>query len=426
MDNVLAVILAGGRGERLSVLAEERTKPAIPFAGKYRIIDFTLSNCVNSGIHNIAVLTQYQPLSLAEHIGIGTPWGLATPDRGIRLLQPYLARERGRDWYRGTADAVYQNLQYIEEQGANLVLILSSDHVYKMDYSRMLEFHEEKQADVTLAVTRLPEEDLQHYGTVIVDEAWQVIGFQEKIKQPRSNLVSMGVYFFRKDVLQQWLEEDAHRVTSQHDFGRNIFPKMVNKAKIFAYNFEGYWRDVGTVQAYWQTNMDMLEMSPSGYLSDADWPIRTNEVERPSVLISEKANVVNSLISNGCVVEGNVEHSVLSPGVIVTEGAVVKDSIIMSDSFAGSHSVVNNSILDKEVLVNAGCHVGFGDDFTVNRREPKVLNTGITIVGKKTKLPPGMTIGHNCVICAGMSEDDFPTVEVRSGETIRLRRRGRA
>jgi len=426
MENVLVIILAGGRGERLSVLAEERTKPAIPFAGKYRLIDFTLSNCVNSGIRNIAVLTQYQPLSLAEHIGIGTPWGLAAPDRGIRLLQPYLARERGRDWYRGTADAVYQNLEYIKEQDAKLVLILSSDHVYKMNYSQMLEFHEDKHADVTLAVTRLPEENLQHYGTVIVNEAWQVIGFQEKIKQPKSNLVSMGVYLFKKDVLQQWLEEDAQRVTSQHDFGRNIFPRMVNRAKIFAYNFESYWRDVGTVQTYWQTNMDMLEMSPSGYLSDAGWPIRTNEVERPSAVISEKANVVNSLISNGCVIEGDVEHSILSPGVIVAEGAIVRDSIVMSDSFVGSHSVVDNSILDKEVVVNAGCHVGFGDDLTVNRREPKVLNTAITIVGKKAKLPPGMTIGRNCVIYTGMSEDDFPTVEVQSGETIRLRRRGHA
>jgi glucose-1-phosphate adenylyltransferase len=422
MESVLAIILAGGRGERLSVLAEERTKPAIPFAGKYRIIDFTINNCINSGVHNIDVLTQYQPLSLVEHIGVGAPWGLATPDRGIRLLQPYLARERGRGWYKGTADAVYQNLEHIDEYDAERVLILSGDHVYKMNYAWMLEFHKEKNADITLAVTRLPEENLEHYGTVIVDVDRQTTGFQEKIKQPKSNLVSMGVYLFEKDILKKCLEEDAQYEMSQHDFGRNVFPEMVNKAKIFAYEFESYWRDVGTIQNYWQTNMDILEMSTTGYLSDAGWPIRTNETERPSAVISENANVVNSLISSGCVIEGNVENSILSPGVIVAEGAIVRDSIIMSDSFVGSHSVVAHSILDKEVVVNAGCYVGFGDDFTPNRRDPEVLSNGITVVGKKAKLTPGMTIGHNCIICPGMSEEDFPTTEVRSGETVRLKK----
>ena len=422
----MAIILAGGRGERLGVLAEERTKPAIPFAGKYRVIDFTLSNCVNSGIYNVAILTQYQPLSLAEHIGIGAEWGLATPDRELRLLPAYLAREEGRDWYRGTADAVYQNLRYIEEQNPDLVLILSGDHVYKMNYSMMIEFHKEKQADVTLAVTRFPEEDLQQYGTVVVEEDWRVLGFKEKIKQPESNLVSMGVYLFKRDVLQQWLEEDVQRFTSRHDFGRNVFPRMVNRANIFAYNFEGYWRDIGAVQTYWQANMDMIDMAPGGFLSDANWPIRTSEMERPPATISEKANVVNSLISSGCVIEGNVEHSVLSPGVIVSEGAVVKDSVIMSYSTIGSHCVVDYSILDKEVVVEAGCQIGFGDDFTVNRREPKVLNTGITIIGKRVKIPPGVAIGRNCVICAGVGEDLFLTGEVKSGETIRLRRTRRA
>lgn len=426
MENVLAIILAGGRGERLSVLAQERTKPAIPFAGKYRIIDFTLNNCVNSGARNIDVLTQYQPLSLAEHIGVGAPWGLATPDRSIRLLQPYLARERGRGWYKGTADAVYQNLDHIDEYDAELVLILSGDHVYKMNYASMLEFHQEKGADITLAVTRLPKANLEHYGTVIVDGDRRVTAFQEKIKQPKSDLVSMGVYFFKKGVLKKCLEEDAHHAMSQHDFGKNIFPRMVNKVKIYAYEFDAYWRDVGTIQNYWQTNMDILEMSTTGYLSDAGWPIRTNETERPSAVISENANVINSLISSGCVIEGDVESSVISPGVIVAEGAIVRDSIIMSDSFVGSHSVVDHSILDKEVVVNAGCFVGFGDDLTPNRRDPEVLNSGITVVGKKAKLTPGMTIGHNCIICPGISEEDFPTTEVRSGETVRLKKKGRA
>lgn len=424
MDRVLAVILAGGRGERLSVLAQERTKPAIPFAGKYRIIDFTLSNCVNSGIHKVDVLTQYQPLSLAEHIGIGTPWGLAAPVRGIRLLQPYLAREEGRDWYKGTADAVYQNLQYIEEQNKELVLVLSGDHIYKMNYSWMLEYHEAKQADVTIAITLMPDEVLQQFGTILMDSEGKVTGFQEKTKQPKSNFVSMGVYLFKKDILQQWLQEDAHSLTSQHDFGRNIFPRMLNKNKIYAYHFEGYWRDIGTVSSYWQSNMDMIDMSPGGYLSDAGWPIRTSEEESPPAIISESANVINSIISNGCVIEGHVEHSILSPGVIISEGAVVKDSIILANSVVGSYSIVDYSVLDKEVVVEAGCHLGYGDDFQVNRREPKELNTGITIIGKGAKLPPGLQIGRNCVIWSGVGEDDFPNSEVKSGESIRPRRRG--
>jgi glucose-1-phosphate adenylyltransferase len=423
---MLAVILAGGRGERLSILAEQRSKAAIPIAGRYRVIDFVLSNCVNSGIHNMGVLTQYEPHSLVEHIGVGAPWGLATPDRGIRLLQPYLAREESRGWYKGTADAIYQNLQYIEEQGAELVLILCGDHVYKMDYSWMLKFHAERQADATLAVTRLPEADLQQFGTVMLNEEGQAIGFQEKARQAKSNLVSMGVYLFKKDILRQWLEEDAQLSSSKHDFGRNIFPRWVNKARVFGYDYQGYWRDIGTVQTYWQVNMDMIEMSSGGYLSDAGWPIRTSEVERPAATISKIANVANSLICNGCVIEGDVEHSVISAGVIVAEGAVVKDSIIMSDSFVGSHSVIDRSILDEGAVVEAGCHLGFGDDLTVNHREPKVVNTGITIVGRRAKIPPGVRLGRNCVACPGVVEDDFPTAEVQSGKTIRSTRRAGA
>ncbi|MBA7652405.1 Glucose-1-phosphate adenylyltransferase [subsurface metagenome] len=425
MGNVLAIILAGGRGERLSVLVQERTKPAIPFAGKYRIIDFTLSNCVNSGIHNVAVLTQYQPRSLTEHIGIGAPWGLAIPDRGIRLLQPYLAREEGRDWYKGTADAVYQNLQYIEGQDVELVLILSGDHVYKMDYTQMVKFHQERQAEVTLAFTRLPEENLQQFGTVTINEMGQVTSFQEKTKNPKSNLVSMGVYLFNKDVLRQWLEEDAQSRTSKHDFGRNVFPRRLARSKIFAYNFEGYWRDIGTVQAYWQANQDLLDISPYP-LFDANWTIRTKEEERPPAIISEAANVSNSLISNGCVIEGRVEHSSLSPGVMVLEDAIIKDSIIMSDTVVGSHSVIDSSILDKEVIVEAGCQLGYGDDLRANRRQPKLLHSGITLVGKRAKIPPGVKIGHNCVIYPGVEEKDFLTSEIQSGETVKPMRKNPA
>jgi len=423
MEKTLAVIMAGGRGERLSVLAHERTKPAIPFAGKYRIIDFTLSNCVNSGISKVAVLTQYQPLSLIDHLGVGAPWGLAAPDRAIRLLQPFLAPDEHRDWYKGTADAVYQNLNYIARQDAKQVLILSGDHIYKMDYSQMIEFHDESQADVTLAYTRFPEAELHQYGTLSVDEKGQVISFEEKVKKPKSNLVSMGVYLFNKDILVKCLEEDAHLRTSRHDFGKNVIPRLMKKCRLFGYDFPGYWRDVGTVKVYWQSNMDMIAMSPSGYLSDTGWPIRTNDVERSPTIVAENAKVINSLVSNGCVIEGHVENSVLSPGVIIDEGTEIRDSIIFSDSTIGSSSIINRSILDKEVVVEAGCHIGFGDDMHINRKEPKALNTGITVVGKWVQIPPGTRIGRNVVVSCSVKEEDFVTPEVPSGQTVKPRRR---
>jgi glucose-1-phosphate adenylyltransferase len=327
-----------------------------------------------------------------------------------------LAR-KGRDWYKGTADAVYQNLEYIEEQGAELVLILSGDHIYKMDYSDMLKFHEETKADVTLAVTGVPKEEMQQFGAVIVDQEGQVTGLKEKVKKPKSDLASMGVYLFKKDILQKCLEEDARISRSKHDFGHDAIPRMIGKYRISAYSFDGYWRDVGTVQAYWEANMELLEMS-APLLFDVNWPIRTPEDERPPAIISETAVTIDSLIANGCVIEGRVEHSVLSPGAMVAEGAVVRDSIIMSDSIIGAHSVIDRSILDKEVVVEAECHIGFGDDFRANRQQPRVLNSGITIVGKKARIPAGIKIGRNCVIYCGVVEDNFPGSEIQSGETI--------
>ncbi len=420
MENVGAIILAGGLGKRLSILAQERAKPALPFAGKYRIIDFALSNCVNSGICDVAVVTQYQPRSLIEHIGIGAPWGLVPPDREIQLLQPYLAREEGHEWYKGTADAVYENFRYIEKHGAELIFILSGDHVYKMDYSDMLKFHREKQADLTLAVTSVPDEELRQFGTVIVDEAGQVIEFQEKVKHPKSNFVSMGIYLFNKDVLQKCLEEDAESKTSKHDFGKNVIPRIVKKGGVFAYSFDGYWRDVGTVDSYWQANMDLLEISPYLLLS-AGWPLRTKIEDRPPAMVSER--VIGSLLSHGCVIRGRVEHSILSPGVQVAEGAIVKDSIIMSDSIIGPDSIIDYAILDKEVVVEAGCHIGFGDNFQANHKNPAVLNAGLTVVGKRAQIPAGIKIGRNCVIFSNAFKGDFPGNEIQSGETVKSKRR---
>jgi glucose-1-phosphate adenylyltransferase len=422
MEGVVAIILAGGQGERLGILAVERTKPAIPFAGKYRIIDFTLSNCVNSGIYNVAIATQYQPRSLTDHIGIGMPWGFARPDSKIQLLNPYLAREEGRGWYKGTADAVYQNWQFIEEQDAELVVILSGDHIYKMDYNDMIDFHRKNQAEATIAITRLARDELIHFGTVTVDENQQVTGFQEKVKEPKSDLVSMGVYVFQKELLRQILEDDAQRRSSKHDFGRNIFPQLAGNCRICGYNFEGYWRDVGTIRSYWEASMRLLESPPSISFS-ADWPIRTREDEpRAPAIISRRGDVVNSMVSHGCIIEGRVENSILSPGVRVAANTVVKYSVIMDDTVIGRESVIDYSILDKDVIIEAGSHVGTGNDFQVNREEPTILNTGLTVVGKGAKIPEGVKIGRNCAIAGNVTEKDFRSLIVQSGETIRPKR----
>lgn len=413
MHRLLAVILAGGTGERLSILSQERAKPAVPFAGKYRIIDFALSNCVNSSVHNIIVLTQYQPVSLTEHIGVGAAWGLVPPDRNVRLLQPYLAREEGRDWYKGTADAVYQNLDRIEDDSVQEVLILSGDHVYKMDYSALLEFHREKEADVTLAVTRMPREELHRFGTVVADDNSQVSRFQEKVKNAESDLVSMGVYIFNINVLREWLE-----VRTGHDFGRNVFPRMVRKGKIFAFTFDGYWRDIGTVESYWQANMEILATSQS-FLSDIEWPIYTTESEVAPTKIGDNATVSNCLISGGCRIDGHIEHSIISPGVYVAEGALVKDSIIMNDTQIGPNSFVDRCILDKEIILQPEACIGFGDDYQINRINPTVLNTGLTIVGKRAVIPSGQKIGHNCIIYDNVTDTDFAHTELKSGETIK-------
>jgi len=408
-------------------LSHERTKPAITFAGKYRVIDFALSNCVNSGISKVAVMTQYQPLSLIDHIGIGTPWGLSHVDgSGLRLLQAYLGYEGRRDWYKGTADAVYQNLPYIEEQGTERVFILSGDHVYRMNYSDMVEFHDRNEADVTLATTPMPYEELSKFGTVTMDDNGKITDFQEKARRPESNLVSMGVYLFNKDALQKCLDEDAQLRSSRHDFGRDVFPRMVaGDYKVYAYNFHGYWRDVGGLATYWEANMDLLELS-SSLLFDSDWPIRTKDELKPPTIISREGRIGNSLVSNGCVIEGTVEHSVISPGVRIEEGAAVKDSIILNDSIVLPHAVVDYSILDKEVVIGAGCQIGFGENFQINRRDPKVANTGITVVGKRARIPDGIKIGRNCVVYNNVVESDFPGPEIQSGETIRPRRGGRA
>ncbi len=309
MKRVLAVVLAGGEGERLSILSAVRAKPAVPFAGKYRIIDFTLSNCVNSEIDNILVLTQYNPRSLNDHIGAGRPWDLDRNEGGIRLLQPYIARGRASEWYRGTADAVLQNIEMVRQQPGDIVVVLAGDHIYKMDYQPFIQFHRRSRAEVTVAVQRVPIGEASRFGILALDDDGQVTDWQEKPKQPKSDLASLGIYVFSKKSLLNWLDE------SLTDFGRDVIPAMLEaKARVFGYRFDGYWQDVGTVEGYWQAHMDLLEEHPGLDMYDNDWLIHTRSEERSPARIGPTANVHRSLISHGCQIWGTVERSVLSPG----------------------------------------------------------------------------------------------------------------
>jgi glucose-1-phosphate adenylyltransferase len=423
MSKVLALILAGGQGERLSLLSQKRAKPAVPFAGKYRIIDFALSNCVNSGISDVAVLTQYRPHSLHDHIGIGKPWDLDRQKGGIHLLQPYVGRQES-DWYSGTADAVYQNLGFIMESRYDYVLVLAGDHIYRMDYGPMLTFHEQHRANVTLGAVVVPIEEGHRFGILETDAEGRVVSFEEKPREPRGTLGSMGIYVFDRETLIRVLIEDARAAENggsptRHDFGRNIIPTMVEHGeRVYAYPFTGYWQDVGTIHSYWEAHMKLLDDRPSFDLYDPSWVIHTRSEERPPAHIYTGAQIKESLISHGCIIKGQVERSVLSPGVIVEEGAVVRNSILLFDTVIGAGSVVDHTIMDKEVVIGKQCQIGYGDDMTPNKLEPHLLSSGITLIGKRTHLPDNLKVGRNCKIGTDLLPEDFVVDTLASGETI--------
>jgi len=410
----MAVILAGGEGERLSILSSVRAKPAVPFGGKYRIIDFTLSNCVNSDITDVIVLTQYNPHSLNDHIGLGRPWDLDRNTGGVKLLQPYIARGRLAEWYRGTADAVLRNMNVIERSDADTFVVLAGDHIYKMDYQPFVQAHRRHRADVTVAVRRVPLADASRMGILAMDDSDRVIEWQEKPKQPKSDLASMGVYVFSRRSLKRWLSEDLV------DFGGNVIPTMLDGgARVFGYRYNGYWQDVGTIQSYWETNMALLEDRPELDLYDPDWVIHTRSEERAPAKVGATAQIHRSLISHGCVIDGTVVNSVLSPGVRVDVGAVVRDSIVMFDSVIRAGAVIDRAILDKEVVVGQGAIIGEGPyDGAPNRQEPARLNTGITVVGKQSIIPRGARLGRNVKIGGGVRTSDFKTKIVRTGGSV--------
>lgn len=396
--NVLTLILAGGRERRLSILAAHRAKPALPFAGKYRIIDFALSNCVNSGLRRVALLTDYRPQSLLDHVGLGDPWDLdRRRPNGLFVWQPY-RDEYNEDVYRGTAGALLQNRRHIADSNSDVTVVLSGDQVYTMDYRPLLDAHVQRTADVTIGVVPVPPEETYRFGMVTPDADGRVVAFHEKPFRAASTLGSMGVYVFNTETLLRRLEEDAYDPASSHDIGRNLIPRMVQQDRVYAYTYDGYWQDVGSLAVYWRAQLDLLDEQPRLDLNNPDWVIHTRSEERPPVKLLLGANVQRSLISNGCVIEGDVINSVLSPGVRVEAGAVVRDSIVMLDTFIGAGAVVDRCIVDENVTIGAGAQVGVGDDVRANMTEPDHIIEGLTVIGYGARIPDRAVIGRQCRI----------------------------
>ncbi len=417
---IIALILAGGEGRRLDVLSEKRAKPAVPFGGKYRIIDFCLSNCVNSDIHCVGVLTQYNPRSLHDHIRIGKAWDLDRMVGGVFLLQPYVS-DALTGWYRGTADAVYQNLRFIRDRSPSLVLVLSGDHIYKMDYREMLQFHYSHHADITLGGVEVSPEEVGRFGIITTDNEERVIKFEEKPPVSASYIASMGIYIFNTDILEEEMEREVIREGTRFDFGKDILPRLIKTRKVYACLFQGYWKDVGTLDAYWEANMDLLDEKFPLDLYDRSWPIRTPEEDRPPVKLGSTACVESSILGEGTIINGKVENSVLFNGVFVSEGALVRDSIVMNDVVVEAGAQVDRSILDKSVRVRENARIGWGEDKRENMKYPDVLRSGLNVVGKNTRIPPGLIIGRNCRIGADVKEYDFIQSFVNSGESIECR-----
>ncbi len=416
MRKTLGMLLAGGVGSRLNILAHARAKPAVPFGGLYRIIDFTLSNASNSGLTNIGVLTQYKPLSLMEHISDGEAWDFIGRMRGAKILPPRTG-EKDSDWYKGTADAIRQNMDYILSHNPERVMVLSGDHIYHMDYSRMLAYHKSQKADLTIGMMRVPWEETHHFGIAIVDDDNRLTAWEEKPKKASNNLASMGIYVFNTDFLSYCLRE-----IPEHDFGKNVITTVIRTHKVQAYMFEGYWRDVGTLYSYWNANMDLLR--PDSGLNLNAWKVFTNLEEegrrgdRQPTRIMASAAVANSFISQGCVIEGEVANSILSPGVKVLRGAKVTNSVLLHDVTIEPGAQVDRVIADKLARFGSQSQVGIGNGKKANQRFPDHLKEGLTVVGKGAQIPAKVKIGTNCIVYPQASAGNFSSEEIADGETI--------
>ncbi|NNK94403.1 MAG: glucose-1-phosphate adenylyltransferase [Desulfobacterales bacterium] len=417
-EDALVLLLAGGVGSRLNLLVETRAKPAVSFGGIYRIIDFSLSNVMNSGLTRVGVLTQYKPLSLMNHIGTGESWDFSGRSRGVKILPPRTG-SNDSDWYQGTADAIRRNIDFIESNPTDEVVILSGDHIYHMDFAVMLEYHRSKKADITVGMMVVPKEQIHQFGAGIVNTDNRIVDWEEKPQVPRTNLASMGIYIFDRSYLLRSLARDKAEI----DFGMHILPWAIENDNVFAYPFYGYWRDVGTIQAYWEANMDLLK--PESGISPERWQIRSNveaqgrRADRPAGRYLSTAKVSNSLISAGCQIEGTVINSILSPGVKVGKGAVVRDSIISRDSVIEENATVDLVIADKLIKIGKGAIVGMGDNHDiVNRLYPKHLYTGITLIGEFAQIPPEKRICRNCIVRCKASEEMFQLNILQDGESL--------
>ena len=402
---MIAMLLAGGQGSRLGVLTAKVAKPAVAFGGKYRIIDFPLSNCINSGIDTVGVLTQYQPLRLNSHIGIGIPWDLDRNVGGVTILPPY-EKSTNSEWYTGTANAIYQNLNYMESFNPDYVLILSGDHIYKMDYEVMLDYHKEHNADVTIAAMPVPLEEASRFGIVVADEEGRINDFQEKPKEPRSNLASMGIYIFSWPVLKDALVKMSDEPSC--DFGKHVIPYChENGKRLFAYEYNGYWKDVGTLGSYWEANMELIDLIPEFNLYEEFWKIYTNSSALPPQYISEQAVVERSIISNGSEIYG----------VVIGKGTVVRDSIIMQDTVIGENGVIDKSIIAENVRIGDHVTLGIGSDVP-NKEKPAVYSFGLVTIGENSVIPSSVQIGKNTAISGVTEAEDYPNGVLESGETL--------
>ena len=412
---MIAMLLAGGQGSRLGVLTSKVAKPAVAFGGKYRIIDFPLSNCINSGVDTVGVLTQYQPLRLNTHIGIGIPWDLDRNIGGVTVLPPY-EKSANSEWYTGTANAIYQNIDYIESFNPEYVLILSGDHIYKMDYEAMLDFHKENNAEVTIAVMPVPMEEAKRFGIMITDENRKITDFEEKPEHPRSNLASMGIYIFNWKTLREALVTNAEQPAL--DFGKHVIPYCHKKeAPLFAYEFNGYWKDVGTLSSYWEANMELIDIVPEFNLYEEYWKIYTSSTILPPQYISENSVIERSIIGEGSNIYGKVYNSVIGCGVTIGEGTVVRDSIIMNETNIGKGCELYKAIIAENVVVNDNVKLGMGEE-APNETDPHIYNSGMVTIGEKSVIPKGIQVGKNSVIFGVTKPEDYDNGYLASGKTL--------
>lgn len=419
---MIAMLLAGGQGSRLGVLTSKVAKPAVAFGGKYRIIDFPLSNCINSGIDTVGVLTQYQPLRLNSHIGIGIPWDLDRNFGGVTILPPY-EKSGNSEWYTGTANAIYQNLDYMETFHPDYVLILSGDHIYKMDYEVMLDYHKANHADITIAAMPVPIEEASRFGVVVTDGEGRIEEFQEKPPQPKSNLASMGIYIFSWQVLKDALI--ALRNEPGCDFGKHIIPYChENGQRLFAYEYNGYWKDVGTLGSYWEANMELIDIIPEFNLYEEFWKIYTNSSILPPQDVASQAVIDRCIIGNGAEIYGEVHNCIISSGVVIGEGAVVRDSIIMRDAQIGQGCVIDKAIIAENTKIGDHAVLGIGSDVP-NRLKPAIYSFGLVTIGENSVIPESVQIGKNTAISGVTSREDYPDGVLESGETL-IKAGGRA